>query len=626
MGPRPDLEAKEQQEQAETVPPAPPQEQAAIESPDAQGETAKAPPSREAGPVVSVGSLTKEDEEDKKEKEKPTLPLDGSSSIDVTNEGGVTPVTPGGSTPLRQHVSGVISNTVELAKVMANPRNIRDFIIHVVLLEILAKQLPLALTLALPAIGMDAIVGFVLKPENELHFESAEHRAKLNASFNVHIDFNPGEQEPYVLGTALFGHIGFLLALIGWFSWVLIYIPRCVATKEHWKVATPPRWMVSYGVMMASIPALLYLGGWNAGKVDGGHHYAVFKSISPIIPVLLLLFPVAIWRGRLLNRATNNTLWLMMIMLAVCMACILTVEVVYILGMSGMAPKRKELMVFLYRAILWPILWQVLTVPLSRYSLLVLADGSTSNAIPYLGFALTISSLSSRTVMYGVDSNLFFTILAIEDAVVQCMFNFYHNGQPLMDQLVLKHFWMRFMKLSDTRELARQDTDRARMMRMFWFQSQSVVELTVIFSQAFRTIALYDSRHIFGNMFRPNCESPTSLDVNDLLIKLSISVVMIVAGDLVSSYFVYCKGFPLAEAFRMLLTNKRSWISFGLNNLLGFMLLMMTMIPIMGRTGRCTDFGNGCTCQGLVVYQEICGCCGLSDAELAAQPYDLCRV
>lgn len=195
-----------------------------------------------------------------------------------------------------------------------------------------------------------------------------------------------------------------------------------------------------------------------------------------------------------------------------------------------------------------------------------------------------------------------------------------------MDQLVLKNIWRRCLKsLSDTSEIARTDTDRARMMRMFWFQSQSVVELTVIFSGTFRTLMFYRSRHLFGNMFRPNCESPDELDVQDLMTKLGISVSMIIVGDLVSSYVVYCKAFPLSAAFRMLLTSPHSWLAFSLNNLLGFCLLTFTMIPIMGRTGRCSDFRNGCICAGIAVFQEICGCCGLTDAQAAASTYELCR-
>ena len=50
-------------------------------------------------------------------------------------------------------------------------------------------------------------------------------------------------------------------------------------------------------------------------------------------------------------------------------------------------------------------------------------------------------------------------------------------------------------------------------------------------------------------MFWPNCENLESLDWNSMLIELAISVAMVSLSDLESSYFVYCKGFPLSEGF-----------------------------------------------------------------------------
>ena len=89
--------------------------------------------------------------------------------------------------------------------------------------------------------------------------------------------------------------------------------------------------------------------------------------------------------------------------------------------------------------------------------------------------------------MYAVDKEIFFLILAVEDAVLQSAMNLYDKGQPLADQLVLSKLWKRGFKLSDTGEVVQHDDGRARLMRMFWFQVQSVVELTVIFSQTVRT-------------------------------------------------------------------------------------------------------------------------------------------
>jgi len=235
-------------------------------------------------------------------------------------------------------------------------------------------------------------------------------------------------------------------------------------------------------------------------------------------------------------------------------------------------------------------------------------------------------SVSSRTVMFAVDKEIFFIILAAEDALLQSAMNFYMKGQPLVDQVLLSRCWKRCLNLSDTLEFTKQDEPRAKLMRMYWFQAQSVVELQVIFSQSIRTWALYQSRHVFALMFRPNCASPDSFDLGSMLVKLAFSVFMVTASDAGSSYFIYCKGFPLAEAFHVLLRKRISWISFALMNFAGFALLFWSMMPVMGRVGRCDDFNNGCSCGGLAVYKEICGCCGLTDEQAAASEWAICRL
>ena len=70
---------------------------------------------------------------------------------------------------------------------------------------------------------------------------------------------------------------------------------------------------------------------------------------------------------------------------------------------------------------------------------------------------LGICSVSSRTIMYAVNKEIFFLILAVEDAVLQSAMNLYDKGQPLADQLVLSKLWKRGFKLSDTGEVVQHD-------------------------------------------------------------------------------------------------------------------------------------------------------------------------
>lgn len=444
---------------------------------------------------------------------------------------------------------------LDMAKLMANPRNLRNFIVDIVLCEIIGKQIPLALAMALPAMVVDMLIGFVAKPQNEFVYEDEAHMLAHNATFNVHMDYNPRPREPGVLGSYVAGHVSFLVCLYGWFTWNLIYIPRCVLTKEQYDAATPKRFLASLSLQMALTLVLLFVGGMQAGKVDGGHHYAIVGSFSPAIVVILIYAANTAWRGVLINRVTGTNLWLVGLCLCSLANIVVTMEVIYV-GLSGMPLKRKELIIFVYRAFVWPLIWYVVVVPLFRYVLLM-TSGEATNVIPYLGYLLTFISVSSRTVMYAVDNELFFLILAAEDALLQAAFNYYSHRQPLADQVILEKLWRRCLRLSDTGEVVRRDDSRASMMRMFWFQSQSVVELTVVFTQTVRTWAFYESRHIFANMFRPNCDSLDGFDWEQTLTKLAISVAMISIGDLASSYFIYCKDFPLAEAFQILLKSPR---------------------------------------------------------------------
>ena len=125
-------------------------------------------------------------------------------------------------------------------------------------------------------------------------------------------------------------------------------------------------------------------------------------------------------------------------------------------------------------------------------------------------------------------------------------------------------------------------------------------------------------------MYRPKCGAD-EFNGGELVLKVMISVSCVLAGDLGTSYIVYIKKFPLAEAFKALTTQKSSWASFAIINFAGFMMLAMIFTPLVGRIGQCETFDNGCTCAGVRLYQEICGCCGTA-AENAASPYELCRL
>jgi hypothetical protein len=367
---------------------------------------------------------------------------------------------------------------------------------------------------------------------------------------------------------------------------------------------------------------LIWIGGVNAGKVDGQKLYAIVGSLSPAIPIVFVLLVLLYWRGRLMNKAADSKLWAIALVLSGIACITFCFEVIYILGLSGMPMERRELIVFLYRALVWPLIWCIGLLPLFSYVLLV-TEGPAENSIPYLSFAMSFISLSSRALMYAVDNNMFFFILTLEDAVLQSILKLHVNHRPI-DQIIVAKLWKRCLGLRDIGEILQQDPERVPRMRMYWFQAQSIMELTVIVSQSIRVWALYPSRHIFALMFRPDCENLDSFDWEANLVKFVMSVGMLIASDAGTSYLSYCKGYPLAATFRTFFSSRLAWFSIAFMNFCGFSQLIWNMQPIMGRLGRCTDFDDGCSCAGLAVYKEICGCCGLTGA--AASDSAICRL
>jgi hypothetical protein len=399
-------------------------------------------------------------------------------------------------------------------------------------------------------------------------------------------------------------------------------IPYVACSKEEFAASTPRIFVLILAMDLVANVLLIWIGGDKAGKVDGPKVYAIVGSLSPAIPIVLILLALLYWRGRLMNKATDSKLWVIALVLNGIASITFCFEVIYILGLSGMPMERREFLVFLYRALVWPLIWFIGLLPLFRYVLFA-TEGPAESIIPYISFAMSMISLSSRALMYAVDNNTFFFMLALEDAVLQSILKLKVKHRPI-DQIIVATLWKRCLGLRDIGEILQQDANRVIRMRMYWFQAQSIMELTVIVSQAVRVWALYESRHIFALMFRPDCEHLDSFDWETNLFKFVMSVFMLTTFDAGTSYLAYCKGYPLAEVFRTLFSSRISWLSFAFMNFCGFSQLIWNMQPIMGRLGRCTNFDDGCSCAGLAVYKEICGCCGLTGA--AASDSAICRL
>jgi len=330
----------------------------------------------------------------------------------------------------------------------------------------------------------------------------------------------------------------------------------------------------------------------------------------------------------------------MLIAMIICLLCgtITAMEVVGVIG------SRNENVIFLYRLVIWPLIWYFLLVPLFRYILVTWA-GEPTQIFPLLAFFLSISSVSSRVFMFNIENKVYFLILTFADAILQSAFNLHHRDNPIIDRFMLRTCWRRCVALPQqdatrvsgtfdpTGSLVFVDPARQRFVRMLWFQAQSIVELCTIFGASLRVWAFYDARYIFALYYQEQCETfRDGFQWADWGLKLGISVGTVLVSDMGSSYFAYIQGFPLRQSFHALTRNVTSWVSFSFMNWGGMMLLVMILCPVVGRVGNCADFDNGCTCENIKLYRELCGCCrGVGEAaanysqRLARSAYGLCR-
>eukprot|EP00928_Gymnodinium_smaydae_P070330 TRINITY_DN54182_c0_g1_i1.p1 TRINITY_DN54182_c0_g1~~TRINITY_DN54182_c0_g1_i1.p1 ORF type:complete len:375 (-),score=10.15 TRINITY_DN54182_c0_g1_i1:142-1266(-) len=360
--------------------------------------------------------------------------------------------------------------------------------------------------------------------------------------------------------------------------------------------------------------SLIFLAAVRASNTAGSHQFAMFGTVSPVIPSVVVFGILVYHRGRSIKRATGSVtikpaLW-------TCFFCalIFTVECVYIVGgFSTMSVDRKETLLFIYRLVIWPLIWYIGLMPLTRFCMFFAP--SAVSTLPIAIFALVATTGSSRILMFRMTNPTYFLILSSADTLMQVGMNLYHGKLPVVDSLLYKYGWLRCLRPPEV------SRDHAKWVRVIWFQAATFVELITVVATGFREWVFFESRYMISGLYQPSCSD--AFDVSALIYKVAVSVFLVVFGDIYTGYKIYARKYPVSQGLHMFISKKRVWALVILLQLSVFALIVMPLSPVPARTGGCTDFDDGCTCQNIAMFKEICGCCSANAT--TAGMYPVCK-
>jgi hypothetical protein len=218
--------------------------------------------------------------------------------------------------------------------------------------------------------------------------------------------------------------------------------------------------------------------------------------------------------------------------------------------------------------------------------------------IPYMVSITTFIMASSRFLLFQISDPVLFTLAGFLDILCTTLVTLF---SPRIDAFFMRYIWGRCV------DNPAVEPQRALMVRMLIFQAQTVLDLGLIFSTAFRSWAFWDNRYVFPSMYKHTCDD--SLELDALLQKVVISVLYVLASDMLSSYIFFFRGYPLQLAFIKILHSKVAWFMIFV-----MMIMSATVAPyqysaLAGLEGECKSFDDGCTCLGIKMWKAICGCC-----------------
>ena len=69
--------------------------------------------------------------------------------------------------------------------------------------------------------------------------------------------------------------------------------------------------------------------------------------------MVVLITAITYRQGKLINAVTSTYLWRLVLLFFALRTIMINVEEIYIVGMEGTSMERRELISFIYRALLW---------------------------------------------------------------------------------------------------------------------------------------------------------------------------------------------------------------------------------------------------------------------------------
>eukprot|EP00928_Gymnodinium_smaydae_P082591 TRINITY_DN6590_c1_g5_i1.p1 TRINITY_DN6590_c1_g5~~TRINITY_DN6590_c1_g5_i1.p1 ORF type:complete len:564 (-),score=60.43 TRINITY_DN6590_c1_g5_i1:300-1991(-) len=494
-------------------------------------------------------------------------------------------------------------------------KTICNYVWEILILDVFLREIPSALIMSVPVLIHDAFIAYVVKPQHGIEFASRADLEHKLATFNMHASWVWwGDERPGSLGNYSIHVLSYAWAQQALYLLTYFLIPYSLMDREtYWKLTTKRTIAVFALQAVFSIGTIIW-AAIRASDAAGTHHYDVYKTIPPVIPSVIVFGIMAYHRGRSIQRETGSVAIKPALFAGFFCAVFFTAEVVFIVGgFSTLSLDDKEFVLFIYRLIIWPFFWYLGLMPLTRFCMF--NAPSKESVLPITIYMLVAISTSSRIVMFRMTSLKYFFALSFCDTLFQVSMNMYDGKLPIVDKVLYKFGWLRCLQRPEV------SWENAKWVRVIWFQTATLVEIIIIICIGFREWAFFDSRYLFTGLYQPSCNN--SFEFTSLLYKIGISLLLVVCGDLYTGYKTYARKYPVSETIKFMLGKKRTWGLIIVNQLSVFALIVMPLAPVPARSGGCTDFDNGCTCQNIAVFREICGCCS-ANATIAGM-YQVCK-
>eukprot|EP00929_Paragymnodinium_shiwhaense_P113121 TRINITY_DN81383_c0_g1_i1.p1 TRINITY_DN81383_c0_g1~~TRINITY_DN81383_c0_g1_i1.p1 ORF type:complete len:591 (-),score=101.79 TRINITY_DN81383_c0_g1_i1:461-2233(-) len=474
--------------------------------------------------------------------------------------------------------------------------------------EFFFKTIPMfmfGLAVAAPTFLLDAIFSYGFHPQSgRIPANPTEVFTQANpANFTLHYNYMLWSDSP---DDAL-ADMRYLGVAYGGF-WAGLFVIPVVSFCLNYR---GERWRSAIGGPIATtavllIPALLAvilvtIGMVRSSSVDAAPHTTAVAGAkgSHSYFVTLLLLGSALLISRRFSRKLNDPT-VGMYLLAWCLACLVFVgEALGLVQNPKLEGDKKDVIIFVYRAVFWPLIWLVVIGSLWRQAARCWAQSGLWRCTAIVAMHTVIWGASSRYILFDMQSQLFFTILAFWDRAVLFLITISINR---IDDFMMRRVWRRFPK-----DVTLTDAEKVEIQTIF-FQVGTVMEIASAFTQTVRQGLYWENRFVFASLYS-GCES--ELDMGSLGFELFISLLTIIAEDAVTSVYFTKAKVPLDKIFNAMVKSREVWLYFLIGSTwFNFLYVTFSTQNLSRAQPACTSWDSVCDCvEGVSIFQQLCGLC-----------------